>query len=227
MVTTVFDFTNSNDLTLANFTNKLVSGLINGGSQIEHLKLNSLNIDDCCACTSDLFFLQDGSCKCQDDLINYYPQIRNSQNLVFVVKSSDRNSLYSFYNLLNRFEPFFPSNLDGKVQKLIKNVLGIFYINKSESNYSRFFIDALNDFALLFRYNLLGTVQIRNIEVLSVFSESSISKLGIYEDIERIGYDLAKKFILNREVKEKIEHLTYLDKKIEEYLLKFKFNPYF
>lgn len=227
MLTTVFDFTNSNDSILVNLTNKLLSGLINGGAQLEHLKLSSLKIEDCCACTSNLFFFQDGNCKCQDDLTNFYPQIRNSHNLVFVVESADPNSLHSFNNLLNRFEPLFPSNSDVKAQELIKNVVGIFYIQKNENNYYRFFINALDDFTLLFRYNLLGTIQIQNIDVLTVFSEINISKLGIYEDIEQIGYDLAKNNILNPEVKDKIEHLTYLDRKIEDYLLKSKFNPYF
>lgn len=51
------------------------------------------------ALAPQIFSLQDGNCKCREDLINYYPQIPNSYNLVFVFQWADRNSLYGFYNL--------------------------------------------------------------------------------------------------------------------------------
>ncbi|MGQ9819903.1 MAG: hypothetical protein ACUVQ1_08310 [Candidatus Kapaibacteriales bacterium] len=213
MMTIIFNFlSRSDNIIIANLINKLLSGLLKGGSETECLDINSLKIDECRACTSDLFFSQNGSCVCQDDLTQYYLLISNSHNLIFIVKSTDLNSLNSFYNLLNRFEPFFPYYFDGKNSKSIKNVLGLFFIDKSMSNYYRFFINALNDFSLLFQYNFLGIIQIRNIEILSVFSEQSISKLGVYEDIEQIGYDLAKNNSLNNEIKKKIENLTYFEK---------------
>lgn len=222
MKTIIFDFTETEDKIIQNLNNRLISGLENAGSEIEHIGFKSLYVENCRECTTDLFFYQDGNCKCQDDLTKVYSSIRDSKNLIFVIDSYNSNSLHNFFNLLNRLEPIFPNSLDGTEIIPLKNVIGLFYISLNDTKYYKFFVNALEEFSLLFKYDFLGTLQIRNIEILKSFSEFSISKLGIYEDIEHIGFELVKKNAINDQIKKKLQDLSYIDDKIGAYLSKLK-----
>lgn len=223
MKTCVFDFIQPENSSLKVLANRFINGFSHAKSEITHLNFFSMNIEDCRACTSNIFFLQDGNCKCQDDLTNYYPQIFNSNNLVFIIDSENVNTLQSFMNILNRFEPVFPIHLDGDSKKeKLKNVVGVHFNPNVDLRYHHFIVNTLDEFSLLFRYRFFGVIQIPNVKILKTFSEDSLNKLGIFEDLEKIGYELATNKIITKEVVERLENLSYIDEKIENYISRLK-----
>jgi len=92
-------------------TNKAVESLIKGiesaGGDVNHIKLNNLDIKPCFSCTTQYSFEYGTECRCNDDMNDLYPELRKADIWIFAAHINTNGASDYLKNLLDRLEPLF------------------------------------------------------------------------------------------------------------------------
>jgi len=172
-----------------------VSGLKEGGADVEVVNADKMFIQPCRACTGDSGYETDGKCKCDDDMQSLYPKFRESDIWVFASPVNDSSLAQDMINILDRMEPMFQPQIPQQdyVKKIKKNGK-IAFLSTTVNYDKRSFTGAVNHFRAIskvFEREFAGAVLRPHAWAIKALNKIGVSSNDVFDAAKEAGKQLA------------------------------------
>lgn len=204
METVILDFTTNTSFLINFLLDNFIKGISESKYPVHRIKLSSIEVLDCKACTEDIWFDPNCACKCEDDFSVSYPILKKSQLLVFAFDLDYRNLLKELSKVIDRLEPLFQLNYNGDSLINAKKILSLVF-SRANNSLAEKVSTLLEEFSSIYNYEFLGQIHRGQIHLMELMPESIVKSLGFDLDFYKLAFDLSNGNTLSENLQSRIQ----------------------